>query len=125
MKVYHRYLGEYKTPPPFKAGAFSSRLLDSADLDRVGSFRTVRNFKGHLVAFAKLIELYVHELVGVEKEILFLSFDLDEPETLFSESGDCSFLHSNEKITIKIKTGLEWKLDPYFSWISAGLMREG
>jgi hypothetical protein len=29
----------------------------------------------------------------MEKEILFLSIALDEPETLVGETGDCSFLH--------------------------------
>jgi hypothetical protein len=43
----------------------------------------------------------------VEKEILFLTFDFDEPETFISETGDSSFLHSNVELYFCncIKTG--------------------
>ena len=77
------------------------RLGDLADLDGVRSFRTLRDLKGHLVAFTKLIELYVHELVRVEKEILFLPVDFNEPETPVGESGDCSFLHVDVREIVK------------------------
>jgi hypothetical protein len=43
----------------------------------------------------------------VEEEILLLSFDLDEPETLIRESGDCAFFLHNDVvvhlITIKCR----------------------
>src|SRR3989344_7296103 len=71
----------------------SSRLADAADLDRVRAFRRVRDLKGHLVTFAQFVESDSDELGRVEKEILFLTLALDEPETLIGETGDCSFLH--------------------------------
>jgi hypothetical protein len=37
----------------------------------------------------------------VEKEIFFLTIALDEPETFVSETGDNSFLHSNENNVVK------------------------
>ena len=52
-------------------------------------------FESQFVTLAKLIKRYADEFVGVEKEILFLSFDFDEPESLIGEAGDCSCLHSN------------------------------
>jgi len=82
------------------AGGFhldSYVLSNFADLDRVRPFRTVRDFKGDLVAFAKFVKRDADELVGVEKEISLLSLSLDEPETLIGETGNCSCLHSNEK----------------------------
>jgi len=79
-------------------GRFCSNLgLDAADFDGVRSLRTFANFKADLVAFAELVELYVQELVGVEKEIFFATFDFDEPETFIGETGDSSFLHGNGK----------------------------
>jgi hypothetical protein len=71
-----------------------SSLLDLAYFDRVRSFRTLADLKADLVSFAELVELYVHELIGVEEEILLLSFARDKPETLVGETGDSSFLHS-------------------------------
>ena len=68
-------------------------LRDFADLNRVLSFRRVRNFKSHFVTFAERVKRYADELIGVEKEIFFLSIALDEPETPVGESGDSSFLH--------------------------------
>src|SRR3989344_1743306 len=89
-----------KTPRQWR-GVLESRLGDLADLDGVRSFRTVRDLKSHFVAFTKLVELYVHKLVRVEKEILFLPVDFDEPETPVGESGDCSFLHVDVREIVK------------------------
>ncbi len=66
--------------------------LRSADLDCVETFRALSNFKRQFVTFAKFVERYADELVGVEKEILFLTIALDEPESLVSETGNGSFL---------------------------------
>lgn len=74
--------------------------LDAADLDCIRSFRTFCDFKADLVAFAKLVELYVLELVGVEKEIFFATFDFDEPESLIGETSNSSFLHGNENFFV-------------------------
>ena len=75
-----------------------SRGLGAADLDGVGPLGGVRDLEAHLVAFAELVELNVRELVGVEKEIFFPTFDFDEAEALVGKTGDSSFLHGNEKI---------------------------
>ena len=77
--------------------AQTDEVLDSADFDRVRALRAFCDLKADLVAFAEFVELYVDELVGVEKEIFFATFDFDEPETLIGETGNCSFLHGNEK----------------------------
>ncbi|OGZ44005.1 MAG: hypothetical protein A3J55_01065 [Candidatus Ryanbacteria bacterium RIFCSPHIGHO2_02_FULL_45_17b] len=83
-------------------------LGNLADLNRVRSFRTVGDFKGHPITFAKLIKGYTFELVRVEKEIFFLTLTFDEPETLVGETGNCSFFHKSEvrkvdKISSKIR----------------------
>ena len=77
-------------------GRFLFARLCAADLDRVGSFRTLGDLKGDLVTLAEFVELNVDELVGVEKEIFFATFDFDEPETFVGQTGDSSFLHGNE-----------------------------
>jgi hypothetical protein len=69
--------------------------LGLADLGRVRSFRTLADLERDGITFAKRVERHTHELVGVEKEILFLTFDLDEAETLIGETGDSSCLHCN------------------------------
>src|SRR3989344_6472607 len=74
-------------------GLQSNRGLGAADFDGVGSLWGVRNLKADLVTLLKFVELYVHELVGVEKEILFLTFDFDEPESLIGETSYSSCLH--------------------------------
>ena len=79
------------TPPV--AGCFVWRGLDAADLDGVGAFWALSDFKAYLVTFAKLIKAYADELVGVEEEILLLTLARDEPESLISETGDYSCLH--------------------------------
>ncbi len=70
--------------------------LDAADFDSVGSFWRIRDFKADFVTFAELVETNTYELVGVEKEIFFLTLARDEPETLIGETSNCSFLHGNE-----------------------------
>ena len=82
-------------------GRFLFARLCAADLDRVGSFRTLGDLKGDLVTLAEFVELNVDELVGVEKEILFAALDFDEAEALVGETGDCSFLHGNENDVAK------------------------
>ena len=69
-------------------------LGNLADLDGVGAFRRFADFELNLVSLAKRVECYSDELVGVEKEIFFAAFNLDEPESLIGEAGDCSSLHS-------------------------------
>jgi hypothetical protein len=103
-----------------------SERLDAAHFGRVRAFRALGDFKAELVTFAKLIELYVLELVGVEKDILFLTFDFDEPESLIGETGDSSFLHGNEKMMFVIasrqESGVE--LDPYLTGSGPGLISQ-
>ena len=104
----------------------SCELGDAANLDGVGSLRTLANFKGYSVTLAEIVESNIDEFVGVEKEILFLPIAFDEPETLVGESGDCSLLHSNKKMAAKISSAeLELKVDPRFSGSALKLMREG
>ena len=76
--------------------------LDSADVDRVESFRALGNFERHLISFAELFELNVLELVGVKKEIFFHTFARDETEALVSDAGYCSLIHSCERKAGKI-----------------------
>ena len=67
--------------------------LDLADFDRIGALWAFCDFKRHFVSLAKIVKCDIHELVGVEKEIFFLSFDGDKPETFVGQTGYCSFLH--------------------------------
>ena len=84
----------------FRPSEDAKRLhaLYAADFDGVGSLWGIRNLKADLVTLLKFVELYVHELVGVEKEILFLTFDFDEPESLVGETSNSSCLHSNKNL---------------------------
>ena len=81
----------YNKSAPLGSGALLD--LDFADLDRIESFRALRNFKRHFISFAKLFELYVLELVGVEKEFFFLVRSLDETEAFVFQFSDYAFLH--------------------------------
>ncbi len=82
--------------PETKAPALRALLsLDFAYVDRVWTLGTFADFKRNLVPFAKIIELYVLELVRVEKEIFVHSFATDETEALDVEPGNYSFLHSD------------------------------
>jgi len=87
---------ETQKPPLNKivgVGALCAALCGAANLDRVRPFRAVCYFKGYLVSLTKFVERNADQLVGVEKEILFLTLARDEPETLVSETGDSSCLH--------------------------------
>ncbi len=77
------------------SGAFFFGRLDARDLDGVWALRAFCDFKSHLVSLAEVVKSDAYELVGVEKEILFLSFDGDESESLVSDAGDSSILHSD------------------------------
>src|SRR3989344_4561916 len=107
-----------------RRGAFlGERLAHAADLDRVRPLRAVRDFKAHLVAFAKLIEAYADELVGVEKEIFFATLNLDEPESLVGETGNSSFLHSNRDWLVNIKCRVGVVGRSLAIWINPELIR--
>src|SRR3989344_7446588 len=92
-----------KTKRPVKGVLLEScfALRDPADLDRVGPFRAVSDLKSQSVTFAEFVERYADEIVGVEKEILFLPLALDEPETLVGETSYSSCLHSCRGRAIK------------------------
>lgn len=68
--------------------------LRAADLDSVRAFVALTNLEREHVALAKIVKRDADELGGVEEEILLLAIALDEPESLISETGDSSFLHS-------------------------------
>lgn len=68
--------------------------LRAADLDCVRTFVALTNLEREHVALAKIVKRDADELGGVEEEILLLAIALDEPESLISETGDSSFLHS-------------------------------
>lgn len=68
-------------------------LADLADLDGAESFWTFLDFKGESVTDLKIVKLYVHELVGVEEQVLRFSVALDEPKALVCKTGNCSLLH--------------------------------
>ncbi len=75
-------------------GAFCKRLrLRATDLDRVGTFRTFRNFEGERVALSKLIEADADELFRVKEDIFLHALYLDEPESLVGETSNSSSLH--------------------------------
>ena len=71
--------------------------LDLRDLNGVRALGALANLEFHLVAYLESIELNINELVGVEKEILSHSLDLDESETLVRKAGNSSFLHAGVK----------------------------
>lgn len=74
--------------------------LDLRDLDGIRALWALADLKSHLVSFAKVVKSDIHELVGVEKEILFLSLDGDKPESLVSDAGDSSLLHSGAVVVL-------------------------
>lgn len=76
-----------------RLAARDAEELDAANLRRVWAFRSFADFERNRVTNLKFIELYVHELVGMEEEILLRTFALDEPKALVSETGNCSLLH--------------------------------
>ena len=82
-------MGKEQAPPE---GALVFEL-DSRNSNRLRTFVTLLNFERQFVAKVKLVELHVYKLVGVEEEILLLSFDLYEPEALLGEAGNYSLLH--------------------------------
>ncbi|KKW29692.1 MAG: hypothetical protein UY74_C0066G0001, partial [Candidatus Kaiserbacteria bacterium GW2011_GWC2_52_8b] len=63
------------TKAPGKCGCFC-RALHSIDIDGVRSFRAFRYIKRHFVAFSQILVIHILQLVGVEKEIFFLSLAL-------------------------------------------------
>ena len=67
--------------------------LDLANANCVLSLRAVGYLELNHVSCTELIEPDVHELVGMEEEILLHTLDLDETEAFLVESSDCSFLH--------------------------------
>ena len=69
-------------------------VLDLADVEGVRALRAVADFEGHFVPFLERVERNADELVGMEKEILLLTRDLDKAEALISEASDGSFLHT-------------------------------
>jgi hypothetical protein len=89
------YRSGYMKKRPAEAGRFFIRRLRLGNLDGVGALRALTDLKGHLVSLAEVVKGDAHELVGVEKEILFLSFDGDESESLVRDAGDSSCLHSD------------------------------
>ena len=101
-------------------GALVARVrgLYSAHLDRVRTFWAVSDFKAYLVSLAQFVETNVDELVGVEKEIFFASFDRDEPETLVGQSGDSSFLHFRKNRAVKSSQYAEGGGRPLRTWVS-------
>jgi len=76
------------------ARRFLCQRLNSVDVDRVRSFRALCDLERYFVTFPKVGELYVLELIGVEKEIFFTSFTGDEAEaSVAHETSNSSCLH--------------------------------
>jgi len=69
------------------------RELDPGNPDCLRAFLALLNFERQFVARAELVELHIHEFVGVKEDILLLSFDLDESEALLGENGYDASLH--------------------------------
>ena len=67
------------TNAPKRGRLSDSRFLRAADFD------------------AEFVKRNADELVGMEKEIFVLALALDEAEALISDTGNCSFLHMQEK----------------------------
>lgn len=67
--------------------------LDTRDFGRVWSFGAVDHLELNFVAFFQILEFDVHKLVGVEKEILFLTLAGDETESAVCQPFDCSLFH--------------------------------
>lgn len=80
--------------------------LDLRNADGVLSFRTLANLESNLVTDAERVECYINELVGVEKEVLSHTLDLDEAESLVRKSGNSSFLHV---IEYKLRTSSKYQ----------------
>jgi len=90
LYFFHRIESEGDRKRPVRG---VSSELDPGNPDCLRTFVTLLNFERQFVAHVELVELYVHKLVGVEEEILLLSFDLDEPKALLGEAGNDSCLH--------------------------------
>jgi len=68
-------------------------MLYSVNVGGVGSLWTFSYLKRYFIAFLKVFELYILELVGVEKELFVLSFKSNESKSSVSQSRNSSFLH--------------------------------
>ena len=85
------------TNAPKRGRLSDSRFLRAADFDGVETLWALSDFKCHDITFAEFVKRNADELVGMEKEIFVLALALDEAEALISDTGNCSFLHMQEK----------------------------
>ncbi len=70
-----------------------SRLGNPRDLYGLRTLVALLNLELQGVALLEVIERRIHQLVGVEEEVLLLSFDFDESEALIGETSYDAFLH--------------------------------
>src|SRR3989344_9000017 len=85
------------------AGGF--HFLYSFDVRCVEPFWAFCDVKGDFVAFAKVIETYSAEFIGVEKEIFFFTLSGDKSESsVRHQSSDCSCIHQCKNQLIKTQT---------------------
>lgn len=85
----------------------ANQVLGAAYFDSVRAFRSVGDLESDLVTLLEFVKRDADELVGVEKDIFFASFDFDEPESFIGETGNSSFLHGNEKNSFVIASRQE------------------
>jgi hypothetical protein len=68
-------------------------LANLGDVDRVRAFFALCDLELQGITFAKFVEGYAAELLGVEEDVLLLTFDFDETEAFVRELLDFSCLH--------------------------------
>lgn len=88
-----------KNRPDFRQLANRSGFRDlghAVYVDRIETLGALCDVKRDAVAFAKVVERHIFELVGVEKDILFPASASNEAESPVGDSGNSSFLHTIE-----------------------------
>ena len=95
-----------KHPAPLRApDAF--RLRDFRHLRGVRPLGALANFECDFVAFVKIIESHLNEVIGVEEKIFLHTLDFDESEAFLIKTDDSSFFHRIDNavhlITIKCR----------------------
>ena len=70
--------------------------LCALDVDGCRSFFADRHLKCHRVALLQVIEFNALELIGMEEDILLLTFNSDEAKSSVCKTSNGSFLHCDE-----------------------------